>query len=165
MSYHGFQADTGRGELLGSPEVLLWPFCIHRKAQHAAYDPRLTTNTYTDETLLPIASEVASAPAILDIDDPQTDTITLLATGTDQAGAQRTAQQKVAPTRHSGSSSVTHEHSEGARGDVQSKRLSQPQVERVSRHAIKKHGSSSGDNEPLKKRVMGFEPTTFTLAT
>ena len=136
-----------------------------RQAHMRHTDPRLTANTYTDETLLPIASEVSSAPAIPDVDAPQTDTIALLATGTDQTGAQRPAQQKVAPTRQSGSSPVTHEDSKGARGDVRSGRSGQSQVERPSQHAIKRHGSPSSDDEPIKKRVMGFEPTTFTLAT
>ena len=136
-----------------------------RQAHMRHTDPRLTANTYMDETLLPIASEVAAVPAIPDDSDPIAETITLGATGTDRCGAQRPAQQKVAPTHHSESLPVTHVDSNGARGDVRSGRSDQSQVERLSRHAIKKQSSSSNDDELLRKRVIGLEPTTFTLAT
>ncbi len=87
------------------------------------------------------------------------------ATGTDQADTQRPAQQKTAPTRQSGSSPVTDEDSENARDDVRSGCSVQSQIERVSQHVTQRHGSPSIDDEPVKKRVSGLEPPTFTLAT
>ncbi len=135
-----------------------------RQAHMRHTDPRLTANTYTDESLLPIASEVSSAPAIPETNGPETDTITLQVVEAGH-GAQRPAQQKVAPTRHSGSLPVTKGDSSGVYCNVPGARSGQSQVKRLSRYVIKRQGSPSNDDEPKKKRVSGLEPPTFTLAT
>ncbi len=54
-----------------------------RQAHMRHTDPRLTENTYMDEALLPIASELAKLPAIPDASDPVENAIQLQATGTD----------------------------------------------------------------------------------
>ena len=54
-----------------------------RQAHMRHTDPRLTENTYMDDALLPIASELAKLPAFPNASDPVEDAIPLQATGTD----------------------------------------------------------------------------------
>ena len=110
-------------------------------------DPRLTAGIYTDEHLLPIAGEIARLPALPTVrqDDPQR----MRVTGTyDLAAPQQRAQAKTMQND-------VHQCAEATDGV---NRADEAQLVDDSRTCNAEHGSS-------KKRVMGLEPTTFTLAT
>ena len=111
-------------------------------------DPRLTAGVYTDETLLPVAAPIAELPPLPT--EPVRPAEALRMTGTCDSGAahaQRAAHSGVL----TGSPECANVGSAATPGDD-----AQAQEKTATCAAV--HGDS-------RKRVMGLEPTTFTLAT
>ena len=122
-------------------------------------DPRLTAGVYTDETLLPTAAAIAELPPLPTAPAPRPER--LRATGTcdpTPGGIAEPAASRAAPAQRaahtstlSGASGCTTSGSGGPAAGV-------AQVhEKTATCAAVQRGS--------QKRVMGLEPTTFTLAT
>ncbi len=128
-----------------------------RQAHMRHTDPRLTENTYMDEALLPIASELAALPAIVGRNCHES-----------QAVNPSEAAQNMHETRGA------EGHFEAKAGMDDSAELDPifeivveedpRQVLDLARDGTNEQGHASSDAWPLKKRVMGLEPTTFTLA-
>lgn len=127
-------------------------------------DIKLTMGVYTDPKLLDVRGALNVLPALpLDGSDPTTQSVTM--TGTDSAPVQNATSPIALPIAlPTGQSSTTegktgHQHATGADSDS-------PTETAVSATPVNKNGSESTvDPEPSSKRVMGLEPTTFTLAT
>ncbi len=111
-------------------------------------DPRLTAGAYTDETILPVAAMVTGLPWLPT--DAESSTQTIRMTGTyDERAA------------HAQRAGDTHRHSTA-------KMCTDIKHEKVNPEPRKAFVDSELSNEVQEhstKRVMGFEPTTFTLAT
>ena len=112
-------------------------------------DPRLTAGVYTEETALPVASAVSSLPWLPTQPAESSDVIRL--TGTD--GDERAAHAQ--------------------RAEHTNKQLSARTCTDTEHHLVEDGlplpsvGSqlSTDMHDPSTQRVIGFEPTTFTLAT
>ncbi len=112
-------------------------------------DPRLTAGVYTDENVLPVAAAVTALPWLPTTPAPSTTEVRL--TGTDDEGRAAHAQRAGRTHRQADARTCIDTASDG--GESKSPL---PSVD--SRVSNEMHDDSS-------KRVIGFEPTTFTLAT
>ncbi|MHC4064441.1 MAG: tyrosine-type recombinase/integrase [Planctomycetota bacterium] len=134
-----------------------------RQAHMRHTDPRLTENTYMDEALLPVAAELAKVPAIPAPDDSGPEVIPLRKTGTDGAGLRAGNMQEECGVLGHGTARGGTSGEDGARSDhadaVETQSLA------VSRVGTKRKSPAPLGTEPAKQRVIGLEPTTFTLAT
>ncbi len=115
-----------------------------RQAHMRHTDPRLTENTYMDEALLPIASELAKLPAIPDANDPIEDAIPLQATGTDSTRPQDHAanmQQMCGSKGHFESSPVTTDgHQPHRKGDeAEDRKALQHKGNSTQKHGVSRH--------------------------
>jgi integrase len=111
-------------------------------------DPRLTSDVYTDESLLPIAAAITGLPALPT--GPVMPAVAIRMTGTD--GERAAPQQRTPLTAgHSGASACVSEGVESDGGDCS--------------QVVVDSGASTPVRPCSRKRVMGLEPTTFTLAT
>ena len=111
-------------------------------------DPRLTAGAYTDEALLPVAAAIVGLPAVPT--KPTEPAESLRATGSCNsraAHAQRAAHSEVRTDARACSES-------GGRDEVGG-----------AAQGHEKTATCAAVHRGSKKRVMGFEPTTFTLAT
>ena len=130
-----------------------------RQAHLRHTDPRLTEVTYMDESLLPIAAELAKVPAIPKPKDTDPSVIPLRMTGTDDRQILASAQGNRAGLMQE-SCGPTGQN--GARcGNVDG---TQEPPMRMSQ-ALDTARDDNGWHCQAQKRVMGLEPTTSTLAT
>jgi hypothetical protein len=113
-------------------------------------DPRLTETTYIDETLLPIAAELAELPAF--------EGISRKPLAQNRHKTRGTHRQGGAKTDTSG-----HNDRMGQNEEIARKAVSE--VAYLTRLGTNRQGPASGDTEPFQERVKGVEPSTFTLAT
>lgn len=141
-----------------------------RQAHMRHTDPRLTDVTYMDETLLPIAAEIGSLPAIPSPTDEEQETIPLQSTGTD--GRLSFGAPVAGLMQENFGSEGQNEAWEGSVGQLAN-------VMAFTDHFIEDEaqtqwgqGFGTQQQNPAPcgtglddQRVMGFEPTTFTLAT
>jgi len=111
-------------------------------------DPRLTAGTYTDESLLPVAAAIAELPALPTKPTGPVEAVRMTGTCDQRAAHAQRAQ-------HTGVlSGSTPCHAEGV--GAESARSAQ---------AHEKTATCAAVHRGAQKRVMGLEPTTFTLAT
>jgi integrase/recombinase XerC len=111
-------------------------------------DPRLTAGVYTDESLLPVATAIADLPALPT--KPVRPVESLRMTGTCDTGA-APAQRTAHPGVLSGATECANTaNSIATSGESQ---------------AHEKTATCAAVHHDSQKRVMGLEPTTFTLAT
>ncbi len=115
-------------------------------------DPRLTATVYTDERVLPVAAAIASLPWLPTEPVQEADVIRM--TGTfDEGAAQRAAPaQRARHTDEHPDARTCSESESGGQWGASSQPLE------FAEGCAAKHDNST-------KRVMGLEPTTFTLAT
>jgi len=115
-------------------------------------DPRLTAGVYTDESLLPVAAAIAELPPLPTEPAQRADVMRL--TGTcDEPSSRRAAplQRASHVSMHSG---------------AQSFNSTSPQTSKTSVAEDVEDSRVSNDvHHDSQQRVMGLEPTTFTLAT
>jgi integrase len=111
-------------------------------------DPRPTAGAYTDETLLPVASAVAGLPPVPTKPSEPAEALRMTGTCDQRAAHAQRAEHTGVRTGASGCN--------GGRGGDVSERDSQVHEKTATCAAV--HGGS-------QQRVMGLEPTTFTLAT
>ena len=102
------------------------------------------------ESLLLLADEIMKVPATPDVNRTDTEHSAALEQRSGFSGGRHVASD--------GRTDVSGGGSE-AGGVVETKRAV------FSRNVTKRHGLSPSGNWPLKKRVKGVEPSTFTLAT
>ena len=114
-------------------------------------DPRLTANVYTDERLLPVASAIAELPWLPT--EPTNDAAAQRATGTVGRSAERAAPGAARRTLSGAETGTVVHNFDGARTPA-------PETQ-VPAEA----GTYRKSRPEKEKRVIGFEPTTFTLAT
>ena len=134
-----------------------------RQAHMRHTDPRLTENTYMDEALLPVAAELAKVPAIPKPGDAEPEVIPLRKTGTDDADQPAgNMQEKCGVLGHStacGGVAGGDGAQTGCSDTAESQSLTASQV------GAQERGPAPPGAEPANQRVIGLEPTTFTLAT
>ena len=131
--------------------------------------PRLTENTYMDERLLPVAKELAAVPSIPQVknakmhSDESVEATSPCNTGaTDATDMHRKTVALMLEL--TASDNATHEPDREltVRGPLTQVLLIQAFGQRLSSKDKASHRLVRG---LVKKRVMGLEPTTFTLAT
>ncbi|MFQ5806578.1 MAG: tyrosine-type recombinase/integrase [Phycisphaerae bacterium] len=111
-------------------------------------DPRLTAGVYTDESLLPVASAIAGLPPVPTKPSEPTEALRMTAT-CDQRAAH--AQRAEHTGLRTGSSTC---NPGGGAGEMAG-----------ASQAQEKTAACADVHNDSQKRVMGLEPTTFTLAT
>ncbi len=144
-----------------------------RQAHLRHTDPRLTEGTYTDEAMLPIAAELAKLAPIPRSQEADPDTIPFLATGTDDrrapagpAGSPAGIVQEICgPEGQNQASPGKDEHDRQTVTWGCHDGEDKSQAFEVARVGTQRQSPASCDTGPREKRVMGLEPTTFTLAT
>lgn len=121
-----------------------------RQAHMRHTDPRLTEGTYLDERLLPIAAELVRLPFFGERNGTAlTQNAHKTVGSSGQNGASRgTAGQRAANDDFRKSEGGAHS-----------------QVALLAELGTNEQGPTLRGVEPFQKRVMGLEPTTFTLAT
>lgn len=130
-------------------------------------DPRTTSKIYTDERLLPLASELAKVPSLPNLTAEAPEALPLRATGTDGGGEiQQHPQQQESGLLGQRSASNGHNDAggklDGLNGNDSAGLL---QVASKSAVGIKRNDPAPCGTGSDQKRAMRFELTTFTLAT
>ena len=149
-----YVTETGRVDLHAMRKSLSTYLSAHgvplrlTQAHMRHSDPRLTAGVYTDESALPVASAVTELPWLPTESESSTETIRM--TGTND---ERAAHAQRAGHTHRQSGARMCADTELDTGDPD------------SRQASVDSGLSNDVHDHSRKRVMGFEPTTFTLAT
>ena len=132
-----------------------------RQAHLRHTDPRLTEDTYFDTSMFikPHADELARVPALA-CGGPQV-------RGSEDAGVYaKNAAQLMHKTSGPEGQSEARDGTQGLTANDARHLAGDPaQVTQLARDVIKGQGPASCDTGPLSKRVIGVEPTTFTLAT
>ena len=139
-----------------------------RQAHMRHTDPRLTNNTYVDETLLPVADELTRMPWIPSGAEEEKQPIRLLATGSEAGSAGPHAanmQQMCGAKGQFVARSGRMASSLRGAGPTAKATESRSQPIANARDGKTRQGPASSDTGPCKKRAMRFELTTFTLAT
>ena len=159
-----FENENGRVDLHAMRKSVNTYLAAHGVPQRIAQahmrhkDPRLTAGPYTDEALLPVASSIAGLPWLPTA--PERDAGTAIATGTDDVPVSTDdrraahAQRSCCPTMQDGALPCSDAET---RRDVRD-RGNSAQEETDAQGCASVHDDSA-------KRVIGLEPTTFTLAT
>lgn len=137
-----------------------------RQAHMRHTDPRLTENTYMDERLLPIATELMQLPpfstACKRLPSVEFDASS---NGCSSQNLSQNAHKTGGSHRQNGADRGTSGHTEDEPKWSKSDELAASQVEDLAGVGTNRQGPALVDAEPFEKRVMGLEPTTFTLAT
>ena len=112
-------------------------------------DPRLTAGVYTDETVLPVAAAVTALPWLPT--EPGGSSEAIRMTGTDGGPRAAHAQRAGRTHKQTGAKTCGDTVAEGQETEMPLASMD---------------ATLSGDlHDYSTKRVIGFEPTTFTLAT
>ncbi len=166
LKYAGIPFETlaGRVDLHAMRKSLATMLAVHGVAQRTAQahlrhtDPRLTAGVYTDESLLPTAATISALPPLPTTAQPERKEAR--ATGTDgpaldgRADRAAHAQRSGRTNKQNHTSGCNDEMDEGV--STKSSRSKKNPIET---------GLCASAHRHATKRVMGFEPTTFTLAT
>ena len=133
-----------------------------RQAHMRHTDPRLTETIYMDERLLPVAEELGRLPAL---GEQAGDAERAVTKPDADDEATRNIHERIGTNRpeeaQADNSHCHHQHAD--RGVSREKEGAQ--TADMAGEGTKRQGRASPDARPDEERVMGFEPTTFTLAT
>jgi len=158
MAGISFKTDAGRVDLHSLRTSLGTYLSAHgvplRLAQaHLRHtDPRLTANIYTDERSLPVAAAIIELPSFPTEPAPARNPLRM--TGTDPTVCKPRAAHAQRAQR-----SIEQESSTACSDNgTDDERKTQTPLDGPEKGGATEH-------EEASKRVMGFEPTTFTLAT